>query len=411
MRQSNNITFLFFIGLLGVLGFLGCKKDIDNPKICSPDFEADPPGQWYLGDLHVHSTGASNDTGGDSTPEAIKNMALQRGLHFVVLTDHSNSTGSDPNTLEEDPALFNQGPECTWWQLCAQLSEEGNFLMINGNELSPVNSNVAIPSGHIGCLPADLNLFNPNIVFTDRPKSSVTGGNALQQANSAGCFSIINHPYSPTPWICYDWTDYNYQAIEIWNGTAGFDPYDNWGRMAWLCDLLNGRKITAIGASDNHRVFKDPPGDLTNPPLGYPTTAVFAANFSWPAIMQGLKNGETAIFEGKSRLFLDTYDINKCRAQTPAGIRILRLRGQADTLLNTAQLVLTRATVCTDTRPNHLSSPIITADTLLQQTINNTQPFDLSVNIEGNAGVYTATLLGKTDKKHYGAFSKAVIID
>lgn len=109
-------------------------------------------------------------------------------------------------------------------------------------------------------------------------------------------------------------------------------------------------------------------------------------------------------------MFLDTYDINKCRAQTPAGIRILRLRGQADTLLNTAQLVLTRATVCTDTRPNHLSSPIITADTLLQQTINNTQPFDLSVNIEGNAGVYTATLLGKTDKNITALFQKQLLL-
>ena len=40
------------------------------------------PGRWWVGDLHVHASGASNDTGGESTPEALKARALEQGLDF-----------------------------------------------------------------------------------------------------------------------------------------------------------------------------------------------------------------------------------------------------------------------------------------------------------------------------------------
>src|SRR5690606_15787840 len=96
--------------------------DVDTSQADGDDLDVDmgtppPPfsprnisGQWWAGDFHVHATGASNDTGGDSLPEDIAMVAQQRGLDFVVLTDHSNSTGSDPSTTDEDPLLFNMGP-------------------------------------------------------------------------------------------------------------------------------------------------------------------------------------------------------------------------------------------------------------------------------------------------------------
>jgi hypothetical protein len=398
---------LFAIMLL--LSIAACKDDNNPDANCDVlTLEADPVGQWYLGDFHVHASGASNDTGGDSSPEAIQERAIAMGLDFLVLTDHSNSTGSDASTTDEDPLLFNQGPEFPYWDLAAQLTLPGQFLMIDGNEISPVAETNSQPTGHIGCIPEDLNTFDRTGAFTDRPKGTVTGGNALQQAKDRGCFTIINHPYAITPWIVYDWSSYNYDAIEIWNGTIGYDPWDIRGRDIWRCDLLNGKNTIAVGGSDNHRVFTDPPGSGLDPALGYPTTAVFASQLTWPSIMEGVKAGKTAIFEGDSRLFIDGYNDKGCREEGN-NTRIIRLRGTVDSHLDSTQIVLTRATGCNDPRPDHLIIPQVLEDTLLHQTVYGGANFDLRVNITGLPGVYSAVLL-PNEQAHYAALTRAIVI-
>jgi len=115
--------------LLALLLSLGCQPASPSNPLVDRDpagFERPPAGEWLLGDLHVHATGASNDTGGDSHPAAIAQRAKEMGLDFVVLTDHSNSTGSDPSTTDEDPILFNQGPEFVFWDEAAALSVPGS---------------------------------------------------------------------------------------------------------------------------------------------------------------------------------------------------------------------------------------------------------------------------------------------
>lgn len=400
-------TLLYLILGLTAICFTACNNTDDNT--CNPiALEEDPPGKWYLGDFHVHATGASNDTGGDSSPQAIQQRAITMGLDFLVLTDHSNSTGSDATTTYEDPALFNQGPEFPYWDTCGQLSIPEQFIMVDGNEISPVSENNSQPTGHIGCIPNDLASFDRSGAFTDRPKDAVTGGNALQQAIDRGCFTVINHPYAITPWIIYDWTGYNYDAIEIWNGTIGFDPWDIRGRDIWRCDLLAGKSTVAVGGSDNHRIFTDAPGSGLDPALGYPTTAVFAADFTWSSIMEGLKAGKTAIFEGNSRLFIDGYNEKGCRNETP-DMRIIRLRGSVDSHLDSTRVVLTRATACTDPRPDHLAIPQVQEDTLLLQTVFGGQNFDFRVVIAGEKGVYTA-LLQPNAQAHYAALTRAIVI-
>src|SRR5690625_3732232 len=118
-----------------------CQEDA--PKEHTPPvpeaWADDPQGEWLPGDLHVHSTDASNDTGGDSTPEAIAQEAQELGLFFVVMTDHSNSTGSDTTTTDEDPELFNQGPEFVHWDKAKELSIAHEFILVSGNEISPVD--------------------------------------------------------------------------------------------------------------------------------------------------------------------------------------------------------------------------------------------------------------------------------
>jgi hypothetical protein len=347
-------SFCNFLFILLIVS--SCKKD--KEQNCNNTWEADPPGQWYAGDMHVHATGASNDTGSDSYPDAIKQKAIERGLSFIVLTDHSNSTGSDVDTTYEDPLLFNRGPEFPYWDSSAYYTDH-NFLMIDGNEISPVNPDNYVPTGHIGCIPMNLNTFNKNYVFTDRPKGTVTGADAMSQATAAGCFKILNHPYAITAWIAYDWTSFDYHAMEIWNGTIGFDQWDIYAYYAWICDLLAGRQVTPIGASDCHRVNQAAPGAGLDPALGYPSTAVFAKNLSWPDIMDGLKKGEVTIFEGESRLYINDYTESKCHANGK-NIYYIRIRGKADAALQNAVLRLYHYTSCNDPRPGLTGYPELT---------------------------------------------------
>jgi hypothetical protein len=319
--------------------------------------EIDGTHRWIPGDLHVHSSGASNDTPRHSTPERIREVAIERGVEFVVLTDHSNSTGSDPYTLEEDPALFNQGPEFPHWDRVAALSDE-QLILVQGNELSPVHPTEAGPTGHIGCVPGSLETFDPNIAFIDRPRGEVTGGQALRQAIDAGCFAILNHPYGPL-WTSYDWTSYDYHGMEVWNGGARFSLLDVQGMRAWACDLSQGRRVTPVGASDNHDVESEPPGGALKPALGIPVTWVWAPALSWPEIIAGLEQGAVSISDTGVPLEIDAFD-GEGRFQAMAGGEsspgeiVLRVRGsrQVDGPAATRYLEVIRqpAGACDDTR-------------------------------------------------------------
>lgn len=383
-------------------------------------FEADPPGQWYAGDFHVHATGASNDTGGDSFPDDIKRVALERGLHFVVLTDHSNSTGSDPSTTDEDPELFNMGPEFPLYMEAAMLSEPGVFLMIDGNEISPVmdGERPTEPTGHVGCSPMDLATFDyaSDAPFIDRPRGTVTGGEGLAQALDRGCFTVLNHPYASAPWTAFDWTPserggagdpWGYHAIEVWNGTLGFGEDDRQAYDAWRCDRLAGRAVTPIGASDNHRVNEAPPGQLLDPALGYPRTDVYARELTWPALIEALLAGQVRIGEGGSTLTIDMYDEDGARAEDGSA-RWLRIRATLDPILSSpAELRVTRATGCTDPRPAPLEAVTVEEQVLVAQPIVAGELLDVAIPIAGEPGLYSAII----DRRHHGAISRGIRIE
>lgn len=266
------------------------------------------PGRWYLGDFHVHATGASNDAGSESTPERIKEVMQSLGMDFVVLTDHSNSTGSDPSTLDEDPDLFNQGPEFPYWEKAAELSDE-TFLMIDGNEMSPTADGVGnFPVGHLGCYPRDLDNFDPNVVFIDRPRGQITGENTINQARDAGCYITLNHPFGPVSWIAFDWTSFEYDAVEIYNGGLGWDGSDQAALDSYLCDISQGRRVTALAGSDNHRINVEFPGNATNPSPGSPQIYVWAQELQWSQIIESLDRGHVTVSDTNRPIEMDAYD-------------------------------------------------------------------------------------------------------
>jgi hypothetical protein len=308
------------------LGLLACTSSPIEPR-----WADGPAGNWYAGDFHVHSSVGSNDTRlPDGTlqswPTTIVEVARERGMSFVVITDHSNSAGSITTTTVEYADTWNQGPEFPVWETAAALSS-ADFLLINGSEISPVSTlhqeicegcteehttGDTYPIGHVGCIPADLGKFDIGGAIVDRPPGAVDGGSMVDQCHARGGFTIINHPIVEiAPWINYDWTSYDYDAIEVFNGSVGWDAFDGKALDSYLCDRLAGRQVVAVGGSDNHRTllpYKEPINIRDGPPLGLPMTSVLAASLDWTAIMRAVSAGRVVMHEKDTFVEFRIYD-------------------------------------------------------------------------------------------------------
>lgn len=225
---------------------------------------------WYRGDLHLHtqhSDGSCDSRSGRRTPCPLfrtLEAAAARGLDFVAVTEHNT------------PAHF---------QDLAEL--QGYFddlLLIPGREVTTFH-------GHMNVLgmttPLDFQLGSARAPTLDR---------ILDVAQAARALVSINHPGLPSGEACMgcgwtaqtDWT--RIPAMEVINGAQSRGPLS--GRAAWRAQLDAGRRITALGGSDNHDAALDPgrPGAV-----GYPTTVVRAENLSQDAILDGLRAGHAFI--------------------------------------------------------------------------------------------------------------------
>ena len=251
-----------------------------------------PQGEWLAGDLHVHSSVGSNDTDGLGTEEALGPAMANAGLDWLVLSDHSNCTGSmHCEDVEDCPNLGPEGTPGDW--------PDGVFV---GSEISPVADlgAPADPRGHVGCVARNGRSFVGLESFVDRPLGAVTGGDALEQCLSSGGFAVLNHPFGPAPWVAFDWTSEAYEAMEVYNGGARFDATDAKALERWEEDLAGGRNVIPVGGSDGHRWSQTDPTDLLNPPLGWPRTWVHVREGETP--LDALFAGRVIIAEPGSHL-------------------------------------------------------------------------------------------------------------
>ncbi|MEZ4322679.1 MAG: CehA/McbA family metallohydrolase [Myxococcota bacterium] len=221
--------------------------------------------RWYAGDFHVHSLES-----GDANAEidAIATLAAERGLDFVVLSDHNTSSTLD-------------------FLVDAQ-ARHPTVLLVPGQEFTTYR-------GHAGAIG----------VTRPLPYELGLDGTTLETAVGAvhddgGLFSI-NHPALDLGNLCrgcawehdLDWSLVD--AVEI--QTGGFEPVGGLFSEAaiafWDAACADGHHVAALGGSDDHRAGTDT--SPTASPLGNPTTMVYATELSVEALLAGVRSGRTVV--------------------------------------------------------------------------------------------------------------------
>jgi hypothetical protein len=227
-----------------------------------------PGPAWFRGDLHMHtahSDGQCPSQSGKMVPCPLfftVDAAARRGLDFIAITDHNATSHYD--AMRELQPYFDK------------------VLLIPGREITTFQ-------GHI-------NFLGTTDFLEFRLGSSAVPdlNTLLRSADRLGALTSINHPSSPSGEICMGcgWTPATpvdmslLTAVEAVNGGSeqhGLSDIPFWNRQ-----LDRGCRLTGIGGSDNHRPLQ--PLDETGS-IGSPTTVVYAADLSVPAILAGIRAG------------------------------------------------------------------------------------------------------------------------
>jgi hypothetical protein len=287
-------------------------------------------GQWYAGDLHVHTTYSHDSYGGptdDNTTDpqdyytlgfpVLGDFALaaSRGLDYLAITDHNDVRS------QSDPGFGAFG-----------------VLGVPGYENSL--------HGHAQMLGAT-HLFGA----VDAGSAAAVQGLADALRAQGGVFQV-NHPANSTTDDPddLDWAlGYAVQpdTVEAWNSERVYQPplpaansHDDAVRY-WQGWLDRGAHVALTGGSDSHWVSTS----AAQGP-GQPTTWIYAADRTVPALLDGLRHGRTTVsaqpprYAGQ-RLFLEAdadgdgaYE-SMVGDTVPAGAR-LRVRAE-----NAAGMLLT----------------------------------------------------------------------
>lgn len=217
-------------------------------------------GNWYRGDLHLHSTHSD----GDGTVADIVGRAELQKLDFIAITDHDSSTGGKTPTWD-DPAL-----------------QSDSVVMLYGMEWTTGR-------GHANIWNDTTYDYAP--LWTANRNQDFTMG--VTAAHDAGAVISVNHPtdYDCCPWQ-YGMLE-RADAIEVWNGTFRL-PAFNHGAVenVWDSLLLSGSSPTAVGGSDTHYWQADYSDYKT---AGNPTTWVFADSKAPDALLTALVAGRVSI--------------------------------------------------------------------------------------------------------------------
>ena len=231
-----------------------------------------PGPAWFRGDLHMHtahSDGQCPSQSGKMVPCPVfftVDAAARRGLDFIAVTDHNATSQYD--AMRELQPYFDK------------------VLLIPGREITTFQ-------GHINFLGS-----TDFLDFRLDGKTVPDVNTLLRNAGRLGAITSINHPASPTGEICMGcgWTPatpvdmHLLTAVEAVNG--GDEQHGISELAFWNRQLNEGCRLAGIGGSDNHRPMQ--PLDQVGS-IGSPTTVIYAAELSTPAILDAVRAGHVFI--------------------------------------------------------------------------------------------------------------------
>jgi hypothetical protein len=249
--------------------------------------------RWYAGDVHVHSVES-----GDARPplDEIGTFARERGLDFVVVSDHNVHTALDffADVQPQHPQL----------------------LFVPGVEFTTY-------AGHANGIGATT--FVDHAIDGD----TVTIEGAVQAYLEQGAVFTINHPRLDLGDLCigcvweHDLDPSLIGAMEI--ATGGLEPFGaQWTEAAiefWdeLCAM--GLHVVPVGGSDDHRAGVDL--SPFQSPIGSATTMVRAQRLDAAAIVEGIRNGRTVVkLQGPDDPMIDLGASEPIEGDTVRGVEI-----------------------------------------------------------------------------------------
>ena len=203
------------------------------------------PGQWYKGQLHVHSTVSD----GKRTPEEVAGWYRQRGYHFLALTDHG--------VLTEGRTMA------------------GDFITLGGIEVDGVD-----PQSGMYHL-VGLGLEGPPGVGS---RETIPAQEAIDRLRAAGGLVFMAHPY----WSGQMSKDLLGQqgctGLEVYNGGCEVDDARGFSTVHWDDLLAAGHCLWGLAVDDAH--WRDGDHDAG---LGW--VWVKAAALTQAAILEALERG------------------------------------------------------------------------------------------------------------------------
>ncbi len=230
-----------------------------------------PPGNWYKGDLHSHSTYSD----GDCDVATVISIAEGKGLDFFALTDHQTDAAWN------DPGY-----------------RSNKMTLLNAIEWTTSNGHANIWSNK----PFDISSIIPTWQDPGDAKKAIDIAHGLAGEGQKILFSL-NHPYSPGYEWNYSFEDSeNADSMEVWN--AGYVwPNLNFLSDSQILDQYYGqrKRISMVGGSDSHYHKADWINDPLNAvqtlyhDIGMPTTWVYAQSNSAYDILDGIQKGHVSI--------------------------------------------------------------------------------------------------------------------
>ena len=211
----------------------GCIGFADD-SLTDFDRFAGPQGHWVDVDASVMSY-ASADA--DPAQDVAAILAAGQNLDWLVLVDHSSSTGSGAD-CPTDAAFVelarchaahpNQGPD---FELPADTRLEAGGQIVVGSRMTPASFvGAEQPAGGLGlvdCLPGDPAAFATTMPIIDRPLDAVTGGTMLADCRDRGGLAVLAAPFGTTReamvGTAWDWSSPAWDGVEVFAGPVWDD--------------------------------------------------------------------------------------------------------------------------------------------------------------------------------------------